>query len=984
MEKQIIGIPLRGFTAHADSKSTDPSDLTVCSNLVFKRTTRGGGAELRKRYGGASLAKTSVDFGPSVTSGRKLATYDNERLLLSDDTLLSYSPNFTGWASKGGISGAGLTIEHIAELPDASLAATLQSLAAPDIAISGNLMAVAWTDTGTAKAGSVAIFDMTTGARVFQDTVMETALTAAGWVRVVALASSFMVVAAKGSTNQITANTITYVGLNWSGGSTAIVADLNASCKGDVTRNGANDSVLIAYHTTVPNFKILVINSNKTAGASTTVAQNPSQAIGWLHWDFSDGKAYYAYVSAAIGLIHGSTPVGAAPAATEFTADGAATAAAQVTGFRTGATNNLYIEVRAAATYNAVVKWWSTTTAGAVATLIRSVGIGARVFKVGAKYYLPFTYESSLQSTYFIGTVDGTGTRPVIAARALYGLGGGLSVTANVGGCPVLADGVTALVPVMRLSSKPAGTAFYGICLARVDFSGANLSSPKRVGDSLHLPGGAVRAYAGEGAAVDRTAELGFYLFPETPTLAQGGGGALTLLGSYQYAAVYAFTDNKGQVHRSAPSPLASITLTGANQTVTGTIPTLRVTEKRGLFSTTVCSVELYRTQAGGTTFYRVPTFIVGNDPTTDTVAFTDTSSDAVVGANEEIYTTGKVLPHIPAPSAKLMESWRNRLFLAGTENPLELWPSNEHTPGEGVSFSDALVVTMEADGGPITALCELDDRLLIFKRNSIYALGGNGPTLTGGDPYEQPVKVCNFVGAIGPAGMVKTRDGVMFQSARGIYLHTRGGETVFAGAAVETVAAVTGACVLEDEEQVRFTVANGNTLVYHYGLPDERGVGAWTTFTNQAAVDCMMWNGVFVRLASDGTVTEETIGAYSDPGGASYQAIFQTSWLNLTQFFGRFKLYGIQLLGEIMASVTMTFRLAYDYSGTVVETDTMAVTVATPMPLQVSPGRRRATAIRFNVSETSATQGFRISGLGLEVGIEPGAQKGGMEKFFT
>lgn len=988
LDKQLVGVPIRGLSFHADSKNTVVGELGSCANFVFKRTARGG-AELRKRYGGAALAKIGINGSPTVASGRKLATYDSERLLLANDTLFSYSPNFTGWISKGSISGVGLTVEHVAEFPDASLAAAPRSYAAPDIAISGNLMAVAWTDTvGAGATGYLAIFDMTTGNRVFQDTIMESNLTAAGWVRVVALATSFMVVAAKGSTNQITANTIAYSNLSWSGGSTAIIADLNASCKGDVTRNGTNDSVLIAYHSTTPNLKVLVINSNKTAGASATVAAVPDQAIGWLDWDFSDGVAYFGYCGAAIGLVRASTPVGAAPAISGTVADAAAVAARQLTGFRTGTTSNLYIEVRAAPTYNTVVRWWSQTTGGAVATLLRSVGIGARIFKVTStgKYYLPFTYESPLQNTYFVGSVDGTGTRPTVVARALYGLGGGLSLTANVGGCPVLADGLTALVPVMRLSSKPAGTAFYGICLARVDFGGSGLSAPKRVGDSLHLPGGAVRAYSGEAGAVDRTAELGFYLFPETPTLAQGGGGALTLLGSYQYVAVYAFTDSKGQVHRSAPSAIASIVLTGGNQTVTGTIPTLRVTEKLGGPSSgTVASVELYRTQASGTTFYRVPAFIVGDDPTVDTVAFTDVTGDGVLGNDEELYTTGKVLPHICPPSAKLMESWRSRLFLAGTENPLELWPSNEYAPGEGVSFSDGLVITMEADGGPITALCEMDDRLLIFKRNSVYALGGNGPTLTGDGNYEQPVRVCSFVGAIGQGGVVKTRDGVMFQSARGIYMYTRGGETLYVGAGIEIFNAivVTGACVLENEEQVRFVNASGSTFVYHYGHRDEQGIGFWTQFTNQAAVDTIVWNGTFVYLKSDGTVVEETVGAYTDPGAVTYNASVQLQWLNLTQFFGRFRLYGIHVLYEPRTSFTINHRVSYDFLATPAETGSLAVTATLLAPLVVSTARRRVSAVLFYLDELSSTEGFRLSGIGLEVGLQPGARKQGLEKFF-
>lgn len=992
LQKQIVSIPIKGVDTNVDVMAAEPGTLEVAENVWFQRTARGG-AQLIKRYGGASLLKVGATAGdPSITAGTKLATFDDERLLLASDTLNAYSPQFTGWSPKGKISGVGLTLEHISEVAALGQFTAGTGYAAPDVAVSGNLMAVAWVDTSNVHAAYVTIYDRTTGVKLFTDTLIESGLTTAGWVRVVALASVFMLVFAKGSTNQITVATIALSNLAFSGGTTVIVSDLNASCKGDVIRNGTNDSVLIAYHTTTPNLKVLVINSNKTAGANSTNADVPGQAIGWLHWDYSDGNAYLGYVGAVVGLKHLTVLTGATPTISAVTvADAAATAAGQVTGQFTGTFKVLYIEVRAATTYNCVVKSWSSQFGGAVTTYVRSVGIGARVFKVSTKYYLPFTYESPLQSTYFVANVDGTATRPPFVARALYGLGGGLSVTANVGGCAVLADGVTALIPVMRLSAKLGSSSLFGAAIARLDYSGAGMSSPRRIGDNLHIPGGVVRAYAGDGAATNFLGELGFFLFPETPTCAQAANpGSLTLLGTYQYCAVYSFVDNKGQLHRSAPSAVASVTLTGANQTISIIVPTLRLSAKLGIFGTSGgnLTVEVYGTQNAGTIFYRLATQVI-NDPTADVAGTVlDSASDTTKGTAEILYTTGGVLPHISPPAAKLMESWHNRLFLAGTENPTELWVSNEYRAGQGVSFSDALVIAMESDGGPITALAEMDDRLLIFKRSAIYALAGNGPSLTGDGQFDQPIRVSSAVGAISQAGVVKMRDGVMFVSPRGIYMYTRGGQTLFVGAAVDfytSVVTITGACVMENEEQVRFVSSGAGgtiTLVYHYGFPDEQGIGRWTVFTAQAAVDCIVWNGKFARLASDGTVTEETVGAYSDPGGATIAVYVRFAWLQLAQFFARFKLYRAFLHGAITGSFNLTHTLLYDYSSTTVETETNAVTSTKSNPITINPARRRCTSLMLVLEETSTAQGFSLSALGLEVGLEPGGQKPAGDKF--
>jgi len=983
LQKTNVSIPIKGLNTGIDPKSAEPGECIFLENMFFHRTTRGG-AELKKRYGGAALTKAGANFGPTVAAGRKLAVFNDERLLVEGDLLRSYSPTLAGWSDKRAVSPVGLTLEHVSEMAFMGQLTGGTGCQQPDVAISGNLMAMAWVDTSTSFGVHACIIDRNTGVRVFQDTSIDGGVTSAGWVRVIALASVFMFVCSKGSTNQITVSTIAYSNLAWSGGSTVVASDLNASCKGDAIRNGANDSVLVAYHTTAPGLKVLVINSNKTAGSSATSANVPDQAIGWLHWDFSDGNAYLGYVGAAVGLKYASTPVGATPALTVNVADAATTTAAQVTGFRSGTTVVLYVELRASPTYNTRIVFWSSQFGGAVTGYVRSVGIGARVFKVGAKYYMPFAYESPLQNCYFVALVDGTVTAPSVVARPLYGLGGGLSARANVGQPQVLADGLTVLVPVLRRTSKLGATLFFGAAIAKLDFGGTGMSSPKRIGDNLHIPGGFIRAYAGDGTTSNVLAELGFFLFPEKPTLAQSAGaGALTLLGTYQYTVVYAFTDAQGQIHRSAPSEVASITLTGANNTVAVTFSTLRISGKRGMFGTSggTCTAEVYASQNGGTTFYRISSQSL-NDPAFDTSNTNDLQDDTAKGANERLYTTGGVLPHMPPPSAKLMEAWHNRLFLAGTENPNELWVSNEYRAGEGVSFSDALVIAMETEGGPITALAEMDDRLLIFKRGAIYALAGNGPSLTGDGQFDQPIRVSSAVGAVSQAGVIKARDGVLFVSPRGIYMYARNGQTVFVGAGVDTYSTltITGACVLEDEEQVRFVSAEGTTLVYHYGLTNEQGIGRWTTFSNQAAVDCIVWNRVFARLASDGTVVEETPGAWADPGGAAIYVIIRTAWLFLTQWFGRFRLHRVLVEGNVRASINWTWNLYYDLESTAAETETNAISAATDHPLEINPARRRCASVHVQIEENSATEGFTVTALGLEVAVEPGRTKTGLE----
>lgn len=998
-QKQTVGIPLLGLNTMADQKSAAAGEFDLVENMWFNRTARGG-AELRKRYGGASLTLLTTTAA-TLNSGRRLGTFGDERLMMGAVTsaasdpgsMLSYSPQLARWkyaerVANGGQASApsiGVTAQGVAANPTGFLS--------PDCAVNpgGTLMCITWVDQGLGAAtfvGSYAIIDLVTGQTLVYASLGVTdgkVGTAAGWHRVIALASAFVLINGNVTDNTIKARLAPYSTLTL-GAVTTLANNLNVTGKADVIKHPTLDEFLVAHQRSGTNDLIVRDFTNALAANGTnTSGEIPSQAIGWLNWDASNTRLYLVIVSAATGakmIEFNSSTLGIV---STTLMDATVTSAAAATGYVTaGPTFMAFVEVRAAATYDCQIRQWPG--GAGMFGYARSVGLAGACFKVAStgRYYLPVTYESSLQSAYYLFDVTFVANNfaPFNEAKALYGLGGGLSVAGCIGAVGAISSTVMCM-GALRLVQNPGGQKFFAISQLRFDFAAASVSQPRRLGENAHVSGGCTRAYDAVG-----NPELGFHVFPELPTLVQGAAGGLTLLGAYSWAVVYIWQDSRGQFHRSAPSPIASTTLTGANATVTLTIPTLRLSQKDGTNPIALVYIEVYRTVAGGTTFYRVNATGAPliSDQGVNTVSYIDAAADATVSANEFIYTTGKVLPHIGPPSARLMETWRNRLFLAGTENPLELWVSNEYTPGEGVSFSDTLVLALEADGGPITALCEMDDRLVIFKRSAIYVIAGDGPTLTGDNQYHAPTRLTSIVGAVDQRGVVRTRDGVMFKSTRGIYLLAHTGAIAYVGAGVDTYNSltVTGACSLDDDEQVRFVTSEGRTLVYHYGFADEQGVGRWTTFTNQPAVDCIAWNGKFVFIKSDGTVVEETVGAYTDPGGTSIAAKVRLCWLNLTQFFGRFKLYGLHMLGDLLATFTLTHRIAYDYDATVAETETKAVTVATPVPLQLDPARRRAVAAQVTLEETSTTQGFQLSGWGLEVGVQPGAAKAGAEKKLT
>ena len=83
--KNVATIPVLGMDTNADPKNAAPGTCELIENMYFKRKAQGG-AELVKRFGGANLTRNLIGAG-SISMGRKLATHNSERMMVSDTTL---------------------------------------------------------------------------------------------------------------------------------------------------------------------------------------------------------------------------------------------------------------------------------------------------------------------------------------------------------------------------------------------------------------------------------------------------------------------------------------------------------------------------------------------------------------------------------------------------------------------------------------------------------------------------------------------------------------------------------------------------------------------------------------------------------------------------------------------------------------------------------------------------------------------------------
>jgi hypothetical protein len=631
----------------------------------------------------------------------------------------------------------------------------------------------------------------------------------------------------------------------------------------------------------------------------------------------------------------------------------------------------------------------------------------ARPFVSGGQIFVPVVYNSTLQSTYFVIADNGT-----IVAKALPGLAG--NRPGDYGGriYPTLAsvtqvDSDSFLMPCTETANL-GGAGFVtgtGVSSLTIDIDEPVHSfAHETLGNNLHFTGGFLQMYDGVNVV-----EHGFHLFPEGINNTVGTGGSIAP-GTYQYSVCYEWRDQQNNIHRSRPSQETVEAIIPAGPStgqVTLFIPYLQLTDKTG---DRPVQVVVYRTTSNGSIFYRVSS-LTAPDPNVVggalTLTFIDTLADSVLVQNgtatrpllynqwlAEINTGEKaVLANDPAPPARLVQLHRNRLWVVDSTNPLQLWYSKEAEINAPVEFNDGLVRQIDPRGGPVTALATMDDKLLVFKQNHIFFISGQGPTATDEqNDLSDAVLITTDAGCIDPRSVVGTPVGVMFQSAKGIYLIGRSLSVDYIGAAVEAYnnEVVTSATLLNKESQVRFTLQNGKTLVFDYFVQQ------WSVFTGQYAFDALIWDGAYAMLRTNGRVLKETPGVWTD-AGSSYALKATTSWLSFTNVQGFQRVRRAQILGQWYSAHNLQVDVCVDFDDTIVQS--AVVTPTTPSTFGgVSPygsgvyggtfqlyqwridlARQKTQAVKFTIQDlptATAGEGMSLSSIAFEVGAKKGLNK--------
>jgi hypothetical protein len=329
----------------------------------------------------------------------------------------------------------------------------------------------------------------------------------------------------------------------------------------------------------------------------------------------------------------------------------------------------------------------------------------------------------------------------------------------------------------------------------------------------------------------------------------QAGGGALTAVATYSYTVV--FESEVGTVvERSAPAVPVTVTLTGVNNAITTRWTTLELGARRQV------TAKVYRTAANGSVFYFLNKFDAS--PGSSALGyfdFVDGYADSDIIQNEALYINiGQELAASNFPACTFANVGGNRLWCGGGFAGNRPQASKLFAPHLAPEFADddAFRVTLPANctGG---AWC---DSQVFFTQEGIYQVSGDGPDGSGSGFFTTTRLPFN-IGCIDWRSVVVCDLGVMFQSARGLYLLPRGfGTPVPMDQVIDTL--------------TTYPIITSARSDYNStgGADNSEQIVQWTAVADEAAT-----SGVIITFDS-------AYKAFSvDTFGADYPAVFQTGW---------------------------------------------------------------------------------------------------------
>lgn len=1020
LQRQTISLPLaQGVDTKTDEKQVEAGKLLELENAVFTKTK-----SIQKRRGNTAIGNGIAGSMQSVTNGIGLASYKEELLLANGTDLYSYDQLNDNWVSKSQYTP--VVVSQFSVIKD------IYSQRVPDGSThSSGLQLYAWEDSQASNTIRYSVIDGGTNQAILSSQLLASN---ARRPRVLSVASGFAVYwtdianpsapvlkvalflaaapLSAPSVYTLTASGVSDNALDPAAGLTiydACIVQGSQTPFITVVFNNSNSGMTVRVYdynsptTQIPGITQFIL----TTGAVLSVFNNnidspfhpdPCGPVVVYREDATD-DIIYAPFAPDLTLMDGPNIIFNSSDVTQLTgcsnSEGAGFVVyASVVGLGNedvaqAVVNDTYNLVSVNLTYQVNGQLWG------------------RAFKVNGSAYVPVVYyyppsvlapsgNISLQSALFLLDQNASIIVRALDSTAAYR-------NANVGYSTgiILPDAVQHSPHSWRMTGTESvlveGSLFQTQTnVVALDFMFQDPTQSvyhEELANNLHLSGGFLQMYDG----ID-VVEHGFHLYPIVYSATPSASVGVLADGTYYYTACYEWTDNQGNIHQSAPADPQKVVVTSGPKQVDLSISNLNYTAKIGSRSV---QIVIYRTEKDGKILHRVSDLTTPqvNDRTVGSFPYTDNLADADLAVRPKLYTqpldltANAEVENFPAPPNSIVQLHRNRLWVVDSTSPLDIWYSKFPGPETPVAFNDGFVKQVDPRGGPITALSTIDDKLLVFKRDHIFFVVGQGPTNTDqNNDLSDSILVTTDCGCIDQRSITATPVGLMFQSRKGIYLIDRSLAVQYIGAPVEAYnnEVITSATLVADTNQVRFTLQSGLTLVYDYF------VGQWGTFTNQYGKDCIIWQETPILLRSNGSIWRETPGLYTD-AGLPIKLKLATSWFSFANLQGFQRVRRAQILGARKSPHQLQVSVCTDFNDTIVQQ--VVVTPSNPTAFgaglygaeslyggefqlyqwRVDLARQKTQSVKFIIEDlpaATAGEGMSLSSIAFEVGAKVGLNK--------
>lgn len=525
----------------------------------------------------------------------------------------------------------------------------------------------------------------------------------------------------------------------------------------------------------------------------------------------------------------------------------------------------------------------------------------------------------------------------------------------------------------------------HGADLFRV-IAGTDVGNAVKINGQSILPGAFVREWSGS-----KLVESGLCNGPRYVTATGVVGAGNVNVGVHQWVVVWEWRDEQGRVHRSPPCAPVTYEVLSSARPVDIEFDNPVVSAKGQQYGTTQAGIyaSIYRTQAGGGVFYFVASKAVDVNQITR-YTYRDNLSDSTIAANRVLYTQGArgalsgLLPNDPPPAARYACASATRVLLGGLENPSEVQWSKLAYPGEPIQWSIDMAYRARVEG-EVTGVAVLDGTWVVFTRDAIWEVVGDGPDDTGVGSFQEPRRRPGTTGCINHRSIIECADGLLFQGTnKGIWLLPRGGNAPqWVGQAVREITGASLSCSdvarVDAENCIYWAFDMLGTNPYAYLVVFDTRNNEW--YADPIGFDVprlCTWNG---QLTLFGKYLQQA-GAYIDGTSTPIACSFTTG--DLRPFgasgWGRCRL--MHLLGEFATemvpptdSIALSVQISYDSGQSWTDTYSFTIPDTTSaggdtVDIQVGPSRIRNTSYRIKVTATPtpAQWGLLLNALSLDL----------------